>query len=250
MKQLVATLAVLIAVVAGISWATSRSSSAQEQEPPVETPAPDEDSPAPLEDLRNSLDEFAECLRDQGIEVPDSDQGEGRFGFHFEFDSEDLEALAEAHEACGDALPFGEFAHPFGGRSFDPDGFSFGDDFPFGDNFPFGGRLGGGLFGFGGALDVDELAECLSELGTFEDVDDVKAQLEQCLPAREDFQPPSGDFESWLEGFDGEEFSFGGRHGFGFFDGPWRFGFDFDFDGELDLKDPDGEGSTFEGAVA
>ncbi len=239
MKQLVAALAVLIAVVAGISWATSRSSSAQEQDPPVETSAPDEDSPAPLEDLRNSLDEFAECLRDQGIEVPDFDQGEGRYGFHFEFDSEDLEALAEAHEACGDALPFGEFAHPFGGRSFDLDGFSFGDD------FPFGGRLGSGLlgFGFGGALDVDELAECLSELGTFEDVDDVKAQLEQCLPAR-------GDFESWLEGFDGEEFSFGGRHGFGFFDGPWRFGFDFDFDGALDLEDPDGEGSTFEGAVA
>ena len=46
MKQLVAVLAVLIAVVAGISWATSRSSSAQEQDPPVETPAP-------LEDLRN-----------------------------------------------------------------------------------------------------------------------------------------------------------------------------------------------------
>jgi hypothetical protein len=237
MKQLVAALAVLIAVVAGISWASSRSSSAQEQDPPVETPAPDEDSPAPLEDLRNSLDEFAECLRDQGMEVPELDQGERRFGFHFEFDSEDLEALAEAHEACGDALPFGEFAHPFGGRSFDLDGFSFGDD------FHFGGRLGGGLFGFGvgGALDVDELAECLSELGTFEDVDDVKAQLEQCLPAHGDFESRSGDFESWLERFDGEEFSFGG---------PWRFGFDFDFDGELDLEDPDGEGSTFEGAVA
>ena len=250
MKQLVATLAVLIAVVAGISWATSRSSSAQEQDPPAETPAPEDDSPAPLEGLRNSLDDFAECLRDQGIEVPDFDQGEGRFGFHFEFDSEDLEALAEAHEACGDALPFGEFAHPFGGRSFDPDGFSFGDDFSLGDNFPFGGRLGGDLFGFGGALDVDELAECLSQLGTFEDVDEVKAQLEQCLPAYGDFGPRFGDFESWPEEFDVEEFSFGDRHGFGFFDGPWQFGFDFEFDGELDLDDPGGEGSTFEGAVA
>jgi hypothetical protein len=250
MKQLVAALAVLIAVVAGISWATSRSSSAQEQDPPVETPAPDEDSPALLEDLRNSLDEFAECLRDKGIEVPDFDQGEGRFGF--QFDSEDFEALTEAHEACGDVFPFGEFAHPFGGRSFDPDGFSFRDAFPFGDDFPFGGRPGGDLFGFGfgGALDVDELAECLSELGTFEDVDDVKAQLEQCLPARGDFESRFEDFESWLDGFDGKEFSFGGRHGFGFFDGPWRFGFDFEFDGDLDLDDPGGEGSAFEGAVA
>ena len=232
MKQLVVALAVLIAVVAGVSWATSRSSSAQEQDSPTEPTVPDEGA-EPLNDL--SLDEFVECLGDQGIEVPDVEQGEGRFGFHFDFDIEDLEALKDAYEACGDAFPLGKGVLPFGGRFFG------GDEFP----FEFGGPFTD--FGLGGALDLGALAECLSELGTFENVDEVRAQLEECLPA-------PIDFESWLQenGIDGRGFPFGGRDGFGFFDGPGHFGFDFDFDwdGESELDDPVLEDSPLEGAAA
>ena len=238
MKQLAATVAILIAVIAGISWATSRSSSAQEEETPTETTVPEEDAPAPSEDLRSSLDEFVDCLRDQGIEVPDFEEGEGSFGFHFDFDTEDFEGLQDAHDACGDdlVLPFKDFQ--FG------EGLLFGDG-PFGE-FPFDGRFGDGFgsFGFGGAFDLDQLAECLSELGTFENVDEVKAQLEECLPASGGFDPD--DFESFFQ--DRGEFPFEGRGGFGFFGGPEGFSFDFDFDGDFGFDNPDVEEPALEGA--
>ena len=75
----------------------------------------------------------------------------------------------------------------------------------------------------------------------------MRAQLEECLPA-------PIDFESWLQenGIDGRGFPFGGREGFGFFDGPGHFGFEFDFDwdGEAELDDPVLENSPLEGAAA
>lgn len=243
MKQLVAALAVLVAVVAGLMWATSRSSSAQEQESPTGATVPEEDLTIPLDDLGNAIKEFIECLRDQGIEVPDLDRGEGRFGFHLDFDTEDLEALTDAREECGDALFLGEGGLPFDLKPFHLEGLPFGDGLLFGDR-PFGGELGGN-FMFGGARDLDVLAECLSVLGTFENVDEVKAQLEECLAA-------FGDFEPWLPGIDGQEFPFGGRRGFGSFQGPgqFRFDFDLDFDGEFNLREPGVEDPGFEGAAA
>lgn len=239
MKQLVATVAVLIAVVGAIAWVTSGSSSAQDGDTPPETTEPGEGSTNEPEDLSGSFESFLECLRDQGIDVPDVEEGDGRFGFHFDFNTEDVEGLKDAHEVCGDDSLF-PFKH-----------FQFGDEFPFdGEPFgdaPFRGRFGFSFedFGFGGALDLDQLAECLSELGTFQNVDEVKAQLEQCLPAPGGLDPDN--FESFFQ--DGGEFPFGGLGGFGFFDGPDGFGFEFDFDGEFGEPDSDLEDSALQGAT-
>ena len=139
MKQLVAAVAVLIAVVAGISWATSRTSSAQEQDTPPEITVPEDEAPATPDEFEAAIDEFLSCLRDQGIEVPDVEQGEGRFGFHFDLDEEDFDALADAKDACGESLPLPLEGFEFG------DKIPFGDGFPFSDEFPFGGKLGGGF---------------------------------------------------------------------------------------------------------
>ena len=91
----------------------------------------------------------------------------------------------------------------------------------------------------------------MTELGTFENVDEVKAQLELCLPTPGDFG--LGDIESWLQenGIDGEGFPFEGRGGFGFFGGPggFDFDFDFDFDGDFGSDNPDDEPAV-EGASA
>ena len=242
MKQLVAALVVLVVVVGGLMWATSRSSSAQEQDSPPETTVPEEEATPTPEEFGARIDEFLNCLRDEGIEVPDVEQGAGRFGFHFNLDTDDLEALNSAHEACGDDI---FSARPFAGEFFS------GDIFPFGDEVPFGGSLHGGFgFGLGEALDVDQLAECLTELGTFENVDEVKAQLELCLPTPGDFG--LGDIESWLQenGIDGEGFPFEGRGGFGFFNEPGGFGFDFDFDGDFGFDNSDGAEPAVEGASA
>ncbi len=258
MKQVVAGLTILVVVVAGISWATLRSSSAQEQDPPTETTVRQGDGGG-LEDFDFSFDQFVECLRDQGVDPPTFEESEGRFGFHFEFGTDDLEGLKEAHEACSELLPFERDGLPFRGEFFDRDDFPFGGHhhgFLFRDEFPFGGRFGGS-FGLGlGGLDLDELAECLAELGTFENVDQVRAQLDECLPAPPDFESGIEELEEWLQeqGLDGEGFPFG--EGFRFFEGPGPFGFDFDFDfdGEFDFdfhESPDlDEQDSLEGAAA
>ena len=161
-------------------------------------------------DLPAELEELHDCLTEQGIEIPDS--AEPGFGFKLE----GADGLFEALEACGipgpgfpelpEDFPFGELpdGFPFDGDGL-PEDFPFGelpDGFPFGDlseDFPFGlfegprwdGELGqrfrfggpGHGFGFGSQLlDRDELAGCLAELGTFENVDEVRAQLDECLP--------------------------------------------------------------------
>jgi hypothetical protein len=152
------------------------------------------------------LADLEACLTEEGIEIPeDLDRG-----FLFELDEEDIEGLAEALEACG--LP-----------SF-VDGFAFDGEFP--EGFPFGGE--GFEFHFGGpALDLDELATCLADLGSFDSVDQVREQLETCLPTPIEF----GD----LGGFHDHH----GRGGFGFpFGGHGPFGFDLDDDA------PDLEGTS------
>ena len=144
------------------------------------------------------LADLEACLTEQGIEIPeDLDPG-----FLFELEEEDIEGLAEALEACG--LP-----------SF-VDGFSFDGELP--EGFPFGDE--GFEFHFGGpAFDLDALATCLADLGSFDSVDQVREQLETCLPAPIEFGDPGG--------FNDHH----GRGGFGFpFGGHGPFGFDLDDD--------------------
>jgi len=160
------------------------------------------------------LADLQACLTEEGIEIPeDLDPG-------FLFELEDIEGLAEALETCG-LQSFGD------GFSFDgelPEGFPFGGEFP--EVFPFGDE--GFDFHFGGpALDLDELATCLADLGSFDSVDQVRQQLETCLPAPIEF----GD----LGGFNDHH----GRGGFGFpFGGHGPFGSDLDDDA------PDLEGTS------
>ena len=152
------------------------------------------------------LAEFESCLTEQGIEIPDDVDHR----FMFELRGEDIEGLAEALEACG--LP------GFTG------GFDFGDMFP--DGFPFDGELPDG-FGFGDegfhlggpALDLDELASCLADLGSFDSVDQVRRQLEECLPDPTLFGEPGGVDRHHGRGGPGSPF-----------DGHGPFGFDLDDD--------------------
>jgi len=287
MKQLVAAVVTLTAIVAGILVATSLSSAAQEDDGSGDTTTTtvvgesessgrfgfrfDGELPPKLADLEA-------CLTEEGIEIPeDLDRG-----FLFELEPEDIEGLAEALEACGlpafgDGFPFGDRldgrfldGFPFMGEfpgladletclteqgidipeDLDPgflfdlkneeglaealaacglevfgDGFSFEGELP--DGFPFGGELPEGFpfgdegfnFHFGGpALDLDGLATCLADLGSFDSVDQVRKQLETCLPAA------AGEFGD-LGGFNDHH----GRGGFGFpFGGHGPFGFDLD----------------------
>ncbi|MBT8203376.1 MAG: hypothetical protein KJO87_08740, partial [Acidimicrobiia bacterium] len=148
-------------------------------------------------ELPDEIADFLACLEEQGFPAPE--------GGEFEFDSRDIpEALA----AC--EFPFR--SRPFGGEFDGPgfDGFPFGEEFEFdgtpfgrfGDGFPFEGfpfdEAPGDGFGFGfSRLDRDELAACLAELGSFDSVDEVRSQLDECLP-----EPPAGAFGF---GFEWEE---------------------------------------------
>jgi hypothetical protein len=241
MKQLVAAVFTLTAIVAGIVLATSLSSSAQEDggtgDTTATTLAEDSDRGDGFGfgfrfdgDVPPEIDEFLNCLRDRDIEVPeDADRS-----FMFDLRSEDFAGLAEAVEECGlpglggrfaDRFPFnGEFPEgfPFDGEF--PEGFPFDGEFP--EGFPFDGDLPEG-FPFDGerfefhigpmGVDRDELARCLAELGSFDSVDQVREQLDECLPTPLEF----GDLDGF-EGFPGQ-----GRHGFPF--GGHGF-FDFDLD--------------------
>lgn len=191
------------------------------------------------------FEELKNCLTEQGIEIPDDlDRG-------FRFELRGIEGLSEALEACGLPGFGGPFSFegelpegfPFGGgflRGFPFEGefpddfelpenfpfelpddfpFEFPDDFPFDDELPEGFAFGGpdhfGFdFGFGlGPLDRDALAECLAELGSFENVDEVRGQLDECLP---EF-PERGEFGG-LKGFGGR--GFGGWFDFDFGENP------------------------------
>jgi hypothetical protein len=169
--------------------------------------------------------DLEECLTEQGIEVPDDVDP----GFLFDLQEEDIEGLAEALEACG--LPGLGNGFSFGGEL--PEGFPFRfpDGFPFDGELPHGFPFGGDGFSFHfGAppLDLDELATCLADLGSFDSVDQVRDQLEACLPASTGF--------GGLEGFEDHHH---GRGGFGFpFGGHGPFGFDLDDDA------PDVEGTS------
>ncbi|NNL96952.1 MAG: hypothetical protein HKO63_01985 [Acidimicrobiia bacterium] len=172
-------------------------------------------------DLPPALADLEACLTEQGIEIPE----ELDRGSLFDLTEEGIEGLTEALETCGVAAFGDEFSFdgehfkgfPFGGEL--PDGFPFEGELP--EGFPFGGE--GFSFHFGApALDLDELATCLADLGSFDSVDQVREQLEQCLPAAGGL----GD----LEGFDGHHRG----HGFSF--GPHGpFGFDLD-DGDVDVE--------------
>ena len=210
MKQLVAAALTLTAIVAGIVLATSLSSSAQEDgdgDTTTTTLAEDLGRSDGFGfgfhfdgDLPPEIDELLNCLRDQGIEVPDGADK----SFMFDLQSEDFDGLAEAIEACGlPGLPR-RFGHrfPFGGEF--PEGFPFGGELP--EGFPFGGEFHSGPMG----VDRDELASCLAELGSFTSVDQVREKLDECLPAPLEF----GDLHGF-EGFRGHGFPF---HGHGFFD--------------------------------
>jgi hypothetical protein len=218
MKQLVAAVVTLTAIVAGIVLATSLSSSAQEDDGGTS----DSTTTIPAEDLERSdrfgfrfdgdlppeADEFLSCLREQGIEVPeDADKA-----FMFDLHSEEFEGLAAAIETCGLPGLRGRFA----------DHFPFHGEFP--EGFPFPGE--GFEFHMGPmGVDRDELAGCLAALGSFDSVSQVREKLDECLPAPFEF----GDLDGF-EGFRGHRghggFPFGG-HGF----------FDFDFDLTPELED-------------
>ncbi len=231
MKQLVAAVFTLTAIVAGIVLATSLSSSAQEDGGPGDTTTttvPDDSEFSGRfgfhfgGELPPEIDDLLECLSTHGIAVPeDVDRS-----FMFDLRSEDIEGLAEALEDCG--LP--SFGDRFsGGLPFDgefPEGFfedHFPEGFPFGGEFPEGFPFGDGGFGFdfrGPGLDLDELAGCLAELGSFDSVDQVRGKLDECLPALAD-----------LDGSDLDRFGDRGRRGHGFpFGGHGPFGFEFDDD--------------------
>ena len=238
MKQLVAAVVTLTAIVAGIVLATSLSSSAQEDGGSGDTTTTTENQGDQSEsrfgfrfdgDLSPPIEEFLSCLRDQGIDVPaDADRSS-----MFDLRSEDYDGLAEAIEACG--LPglsgrFGE-SFPFGGKL--PELFPFHGEFP--EDFPFHGEFREG-FPFGGegfrfhlgprGMDRDELASCLAELGSFESADQVREKLDECLPPPLEF----GDLD--LEGFPHRD---RGSHGF-----PFRGHGFFHFD----LDGPDAAGTS------
>ncbi|MGI9649459.1 MAG: hypothetical protein ACR2OI_13180 [Acidimicrobiia bacterium] len=228
MKHLVAAALTLTLIVAGILMATSLSSSAQEDggvDETTTTTVADSDFLDHFElrfdgDIPPEVDEFLTCLEDEGVELPEEFDGSFRFGL----DTEDIEGLSEALEVCG--LPgigpgFGgqfQFSDEF------PEGFPFLDELP--EGFPFGEGFGEG-FGFGfrqHGVDRDELASCLAELGSFESVDEVRAQLDECLPAPPDLEDLEG-FAPFGRGKHGD----GGPFGGGFF----HFGFEAP-DAELD----------------
>jgi len=206
MKQLVAAVATLALVVSGVVLATSMTSSAQENGDDTATTTttlPDADVRGFFDfrfdgDLPPEFEELNSCLAEQGIEIPeDADRS-----FHFEL--RDTEGLAEALEACGLPGPGNGFlfdgelpeGFPFDGEL--PEGFTFGGGlhrFPFDgelpEGFTFGGPGEGFGFGFGAELlDREALAGCLAELGSFENADEVRAQLDECLPEH----PMGGEF--------------------------------------------------------
>ncbi len=241
MKQLVAAVFTLSAIVAGIVLATSLSSSAQEDGgtgDTTTTTVADEPGYSGRFGFRfggefpPEIDELLACLSDQGLDVPEDPDG----SFMFDLRRGDIDGLAAALEACGlpslgdrflDRLPFGgdlPEGFPFGDEL--PEGFPFGDEFPegpsFGDEFPEGFPFGGKGFGFhfrDPGLDLDELAGCLAELESFDSVDQVRGKLDECLP-----KPAEWD-ELDPDDFDG--FHFRRHHGFPF-GGPFGFGFEFD----------------------
>ncbi len=222
MKHLIAAVATLTAIVAGILVATSLSSSAQEDgdsdDTPTTTTVPGDadhgvfgfhfDGEFLEGDLPPELDELLTCLAGEGIEVPEAGDRPSRFELR------GIEGLPEALEACG--LPEFRGAFPFGGEFGEnfrfggefPEDFSFGKPYS-GEGFDFDFRFGRDLF------DRDELATCLADLGSFDSVEEVRAQLDICLPELPDLD------ELDLEGFDG--FLGRGRGGLG----GW-FGFDFE----------------------
>lgn len=254
MKQLVAAVVTVVAVVAGLVLAVSLTSSAQEDGPAGEvttTTVEDvqDNSPGDDDSQQDDLDEgderepFAgrfsfrfggevpaelqerlDCLAELGIEVPEP--GDGRFGF--DLTDEDLPDIREALETCG-----------FG---------SFGLD-RFDGEIPFPDALRGlprGHFGFGfGEEARDELAACLAELGSFESTDAVREKLDECLPEPPTFEALEGELDELREWFEGREFGdgfFGFRHGPGeLFD----FDFDFDFRPEGLGEDPSGGAASF-----
>ena len=210
MKQAIAGVGLLAAIVVGFVLVTSLGSPAQEPAPSDETTTTTvpEDRDRSFRgrfglgfggDLSEEVDDFLACLEEHGIAVPDqSDRG-----FFFDLRSEDFDGLAEALEECGlPGMPFRD-GFPEGFPFLDelPEGFPFGGELPEGfldelpKGFPFGERFGDGLpegFPFGGrfefrgplGVDRDELAECLAELGSFDSVDEVREKLDECLPER------------------------------------------------------------------
>ncbi|MDH3606488.1 MAG: hypothetical protein OER12_05790 [Acidimicrobiia bacterium] len=178
-------------------------------------------------DLPPKLEELNSCLAEQGIEIPEDADRPFHFelrgteglaealeacglpgpGNGFLFDGELPEGFPFDGE-LPEGFPFGGGLHrfPFDGElpegfPFDgelPEGFTFGGGFhgfPFDGEFPegftFGGPSEGFGFGFGAELlDRDALAGCLAELGSFENVDEVRAQLDECLPDH----PMGGEF--------------------------------------------------------
>lgn len=196
MRKIFGGLSVLAAVVATFVLVTSFGSPAQEetQEPADSTTTStvadhDDGSRGTLEfdfgpdGLSEAIDDFLTCLENEGIAVP----GETERGFRFEFGPGD-EALPEALEQCGlpgrpffDELP----DRPQFGEGFF--GFGFGEGFP--DGLPFGERFFEEFDGmrfpgprWHGPIDRDALAECLAELGSFDSVEAVREQLDECLP--------------------------------------------------------------------
>lgn len=228
MKHLVAATLTLTAIVAGILVATSLSSSAQEDGGVDSTTTTTVAAPGLIDhfefrfggELPPEFDEFLSCLEGEGVVVPEEFDG----SFMFDLRSENIEGLAEALEACG--LPgigprFGE-QFPFGEEF--PEGFPFLDELP--EGFLFGEGFGEG-FGFEfrqHGIDRDELAACLSELGSFDSVDEVRSKLDECLPAPLDLEDLEG-FAPFGRGGRGDGAPFGG----GF------FGFEFEApDADLD----------------
>lgn len=230
MKHLITATLVLIAIVVGVLVTTSGSSSAQEEgtDGTTTTTVLEPGFPDRFEfdfsgELPPEFDEFLSCLEGEGIEIPDELDG----SFLFDLRHDDIEDLTEALENCelpglgfhlGQGFPFGgDLPEDFPFLDELPEGFSFGDELPegfsFGKGFPFGDGFG---FEFREhRLDRDELASCLAELGSFESVDEVRAQLDACLPEPPDFEDLEG-FVPFGRGKGGEGVPFGGFFGFGF----------------------------------
>ena len=240
MKHLIAATLILATIVAGVLVTTSRRSSAQEDgtDPTTTTTVPESGAIGRFQfgfagELPPEFDEFLSCLESEGIDIPDELDG----SFMFDLHHQDLEGLGEALETCGLPGPRERFGQhfPFGDELPEdfpfldelPEGFRFGDELP--EGFPFREGFGGG-FGLEfrhHRIDRDELASCLAELGNFESVDEVRAQLDECLPELPDFEDLEG-FGPFGGGKRGEGFPFGG----GFF----GFGFE--------LPGPDTEGAS------
>jgi hypothetical protein len=220
-KHLITATLVLIAIVVGVLVTTSRSSSAQEDgTTTTTTTVPEPGFPDRFEfgfsgELPPEFDEFLSCLEGEGIDIPDELDG----SFMFDLRHEDIEGLSEALENCelpgfglhfGEGFPFdGDFPEDFPFLGELPEGFPFGEGFAegFGDGFGFGLREH--------RVDRDELASCLAELGSFESVDEVRAQLDECLPEPPDFESLEG-FAPFGRGKGGNGSPFGGFFSFGF----------------------------------